>query len=95
MIQETYNLVPAPHMLLARWTSSKTEPWSGFLVARVVRQSSVRFGRSKRLNCLSEFAANQAEGLVFGKPIESGSLAESGPKYGGISSQERLKQVNG
>jgi len=88
MIQETYNLVPAPRMFVVPWTSSKTKPWTGFLVVRIVRQSSVGFGRSNLLNCPSKFAANRAEGLVFGKPIESG------PKYGGISQQERLGQVN-
>jgi len=74
MIQETYNLVPAPRMLLVTWISSQTEPRSSYLVASIVRQLSVGFGRSKRLDCLSNFAANQVEGLIFGKPIESGFI---------------------
>ena len=73
MIQETYNLVPAPHMLLVTWTSPKTKPWSSLLVERVMRQLSVGFGRSnlKLLDGPSNLAANQLEGLVFGKPFES------------------------
>jgi len=70
IIQENYNLVPAPSMPLVTWTSSKTKPWSSLLVERVVRLSSVGFGRSMRLDRPSNFAPNRAEGLRFGKPRE-------------------------
>ena len=50
---------------------SKRKPWSSFLVERVVRRWSVRFGRSKLLDRPSNFAVNRVEGLVFGKPLES------------------------
>ena len=69
--QETYNLVPAPHMLLATWTNSKIKPRSSFLVERVVRQLSVGFGGSEWFDCLSNFAVNGVEGVMFGKPLES------------------------
>ena len=71
MIQETYDLVPAPRVLLVKWTSSKTEPWSSLLVERVVGQLSVGSGRSTLLDCMFNFAANQVEGFIFGKPLES------------------------
>ena len=71
MTQDTYNLVPATRMVAAPWTSSKIKPWSSLLMERIVRQSSVGFGRSKVLDCLSNFPVNQAEGLVFGKALES------------------------
>ena len=71
MIQETYDLVPVPHVLLVKWTSSKTEPWSILLVERVVGQLSIRSGRSMLLDCMFNFVANQVEGFIFGKPLES------------------------
>ena len=70
IIQETYNLVPAPCMPLATWTSPKRKPQSSLLMERVVRLSSVGFGRSMWLDRLSNFAVNRAEGLRFGKPCE-------------------------
>jgi len=71
MTQDTYNLVPAPRMVAVPWTNSKRKPWSSLLMERIVRQSSVGFGRSKVLDCLSNFPANRAEALVFGKALES------------------------
>jgi hypothetical protein len=71
MTQDTYNLVPAPRMVAVPWTSSKIKPWSSLLMERIVRQLPVGFGRSKVLECLSNFPANRAEGLVFGKALES------------------------
>jgi len=71
MSQDTYNLVPAPRMVAVPWTSSKIKPWSSLLMEKIVRQLSVGFGRSKVLDCLSDFAANRAEGLFFGKALES------------------------
>ena len=69
--QGTYNLIPATRIVAAPWTSSKIKPWSSLLMERIVRRSSVRFGRSKVLDCLPNFPANQAEGLMFGKALES------------------------
>ena len=58
-------------MLLATWTNSKIKPRSSFLVERIVRRLSVGFGGSEWFDCLSNFAANGAEGVAFGKPLES------------------------
>ena len=58
MIQEAYDLVPAPRILRVKWTGSKIKPWSSLLVERVVRRLSVGFGRSNLLDCLFNFAAN-------------------------------------
>jgi len=71
MTQDTYDLVPAPHMVAVPWTSSKIKPWSSLLMERIVRQLSIGFGRSKVLDCLSNFPVNRAESLVFGKALES------------------------
>ena len=69
-MEEAYGLVPVSCMLLVNWTSSETKPWSSFLVERIVSWSSVRFGRSKLLDFLSNFAVNGAKGLIFGKSLE-------------------------
>ena len=71
MTQDTYSLVPAPRMDALPWTSSKIKPWSSLLMERIVRQLFVGFGRSKVPDRLSNFSANRAEGLAFGKAVES------------------------